>query len=110
MSIIQSLSDWPKASCYINNNYDDTYFVTHFVAGLKEEIRSMICLHRTKHVDTACALALIQEEEWSHNQEKLVGKEVQKNFVRPTIDKAKLMEVNGPKQKGEDKLSSLRDF
>jgi hypothetical protein len=93
-----------------NSNYDDTYFVTCFVAGLKEEIRSMICLHRPKDVDTACALALIQEEELSHNQGKLVGKEVQKNFVRLAIDKAKLMEVDGPKLKGEDKLSLLRDF
>jgi hypothetical protein len=47
---------------------------------------------------------------WSHNQGKQVGKEVQKNFVRLAIDKAKLMEVDGPKLKREDKLSLLRDF
>lgn len=29
-----------------NNGYDDTYFVTRFVAGLKEEIHSVITLHR----------------------------------------------------------------
>ena len=28
-----------------NSGYDDTYFVTRFVAGLKEEIRSVIALH-----------------------------------------------------------------
>lgn len=29
-----------------NDQYDDTYFVTHFMAGLKEEIRAAIALHR----------------------------------------------------------------
>ena len=42
-----------------NSSYDDTYFVTHFVAGLREEIRSAIALHRPKDVDTAGALALL---------------------------------------------------
>ena len=28
-----------------NSGYDDTYFVTQIVAGLKEEIRSVIALH-----------------------------------------------------------------
>lgn len=31
-----------------NDGYDDTYFVTRFVAGLKEEIRSVIILHQPK--------------------------------------------------------------
>jgi len=42
-----------------NNSYDDTYFVTRLIAGLKEEIRRVIVLHRPKNVDTASALALI---------------------------------------------------
>lgn len=46
-----------------NNNYDDTYFVTQFVARLKDEIRWVIALHRPNDVDTASALALLQEEE-----------------------------------------------
>jgi hypothetical protein len=29
-----------------NDQYDDTFFVTHFMAGLKEEIRAVIALHR----------------------------------------------------------------
>lgn len=33
-----------------NNGYDDTYFVTRFLAGLKEEIRAIIALHRPKDV------------------------------------------------------------
>jgi hypothetical protein len=35
-----------------NNSYDDTYFVTRFVAGLKDDIRRVIALHRPKNVDT----------------------------------------------------------
>jgi hypothetical protein len=46
-----------------NPAYDDVYFVTRFVAGLKEEIRTAIALRRPRDVDTASALALLQEEE-----------------------------------------------
>ena len=46
-----------------NEAYDDVYFVTHFLGGLKEEIRAPIALHRPTTVDTASALALLQEEE-----------------------------------------------
>jgi hypothetical protein len=42
-----------------NSGFEDTFFVTKFVGGLKEEIRSAILLHRPKDVDTASALALI---------------------------------------------------
>jgi hypothetical protein len=46
-----------------NPNYDDTFFVVRFLGGLKDEIRALIALHRRKDVDTANALALMQEEE-----------------------------------------------
>jgi len=36
-----------------NDSYDDVYLVTHFLGGLKEEIRAPIALHRPKNVDTA---------------------------------------------------------
>ena len=36
-----------------NSSYDDVFFVTRFLHGLKEEIRSAITLHRPKTVDTA---------------------------------------------------------
>jgi hypothetical protein len=39
--------------------------VTRFVARLKEELHSVITLHRPHNVDTASALALLQEEELS---------------------------------------------
>ena len=46
-----------------NPSYDHVYFVTRFLLGLKEEIRASIALHRPRDVDTASALALLQEEE-----------------------------------------------
>ena len=46
-----------------NPSYDHVYFVTRFLSGLKEEIRASIALHRPCDVDTASALALLQEEE-----------------------------------------------
>jgi len=46
-----------------NSSYDDTYFVTRFLGGLRDDIRSIIALHRPSSVDTASALAILQEEE-----------------------------------------------
>jgi len=89
-----------------NNNYDDTYFVTRFVSGLKEEIRSVICLHQPKDVDTASALALIQEEELNNVRNKTGGK----NWSKPVTEKVKPVEVEITKYKAEDKLSNLREF
>jgi hypothetical protein len=39
------------------------YFVTRFLGGIKEEIRSPIALHRPKNLEEAYSLALLQEEE-----------------------------------------------
>lgn len=38
------------------------YFLTRFVEGLKNEIRSVVMVQRPTDLDTACALALLQEE------------------------------------------------
>lgn len=46
-----------------NPAFDDTFFVTRFVGGLKEEIQAAVLLHRPQDVDTASALARIQEQE-----------------------------------------------
>ena len=73
-----------------NSNYDDTYFVTRFVAGLKEEICSIITLNRPKDVDTASVLALLQEEELSQARSKFAGsKEFSKNSSRQGSDRSK---------------------
>jgi len=46
-----------------NTSYDDVFFVTRFLHGLKDEISAPIALHCPATVDTASALALLQEEE-----------------------------------------------
>jgi len=53
-----------------NASYDDVFFVTRFLHGLKDEISSPIALHRPPNVDTASALALLQEQELEHARQK----------------------------------------
>lgn len=42
-----------------NNSYDDVYFVTRFLGGIKEEIHSPIALHRPKNLEEAYSLDLL---------------------------------------------------
>lgn len=46
-----------------NPSYDEPFFVTQFLGGLKEEIRSAIALHRPKTMQDASELAMLQELE-----------------------------------------------
>lgn len=73
-----------------NPNYDETYFVTRFLAGLKEDIRSAIVLHRPPDVDTASALALLREAELG----KLKGKSQFKMVTKAHLEHL----VTGPRQ------------
>lgn len=89
-----------------NPAYDDVYFVTRFLGGLKEEIRAPIALHRPPNSDTASALALLQEEEveasrrknWSRAENRDVGKPCSKAFT--ALDKTKV-----PSKTGDAKFS-----
>lgn len=96
-----------------NPAFDDTYFVTRFLGGLKEQIRAAIALHRPPDIDTASALALLQEEELSH---------MTHSYTRPAYsfkavgqhDKGKSVEVDPSSSKtakdtSVDKLDSLRN-
>lgn len=49
----------PHGVLLYNLAIDDTFFVTRFVSGLREDIRVPILLHKPKDVDTASALAMI---------------------------------------------------
>jgi hypothetical protein len=51
-----------------NPAFNDMFFVTRFVGGLHEDIRSPILLHRPRDVDTASTLAMIQEQELEHTK------------------------------------------
>ena len=86
-----------------NDAYDDTYFVTRFVDGLKEEIRSVISLHKTIDVNTASALALLQEEELARSKGKFGG--YSRGKVKSSYDKTRVSESE--KGKGEGQSSWL---
>jgi hypothetical protein len=83
-----------------NNSYDDLYFISHFVAGLKEDIRAMIALHRPQDVDTASALALLQEEEFLRVRSRPLTIEFSKPTYKMASDRTKPIESNGSKLKG----------
>lgn len=101
-----------------NPSYDDTYFVTRFLSGLKDELRTPIALHRPTFVESASALALLQEEELLH-QKKLGSsrfsvpeftKPVTKTFSQQDKQKPK-SEVKKPvDSKQPDKLEFLMAY
>lgn len=90
-----------------NTVYDDVYFVTKFLAGLKEEIRAPIALHRPRDVDTASALVLLQEEELALTKIKPVGRGFTKGFDHAGPHKAA---EKTPQSDSEDKLACLKQF
>ena len=85
-----------------NSGYDDTYFVTRFLTGLKEEIQSVIALHRPRDVDTASALALIQEEELAQCKPHAAAKEFGKGAWKPRVEKTKTGKVDKGKHLTQD--------
>jgi len=73
-----------------NTHYDDTYFVTRFLGGLSEEIRSVIALHHPKDVQAASALALLQEEELDNSKRKATSRDFSKTSYHPSVTTDKL--------------------
>jgi hypothetical protein len=57
------------------------------LTGLKEEIRAPVALHMPRDVDTACALALLQEEELNASKQKTFGQGFTKGLERVLTDK-----------------------
>jgi len=45
-----------------HSSWDPAFFVTHFIDGLKKEIRAAVVLHRPLDLPTAVDLAILQEE------------------------------------------------
>lgn len=43
-------------------NHDPLYYTMRFIDGLRDDIKSVIMVHRPATLDTACSLALVQEE------------------------------------------------
>jgi len=101
-----------------NDSYDDVYLVTRFLGGLKEDIRAPIALHRPKNVDTASALALLQEEELESRKCLALGRAETRETTRPgskvfsALDRSKSFhkkeEPKKPDQtQGDSKLAAL---
>lgn len=65
-----------------NPSYDDVFFVTRFLGGLKDEIRGPIVLHRPQTLEEAGILALLQEAELESNKCKTQYKSEPKDFHR----------------------------
>jgi ribosomal protein L7/L12 len=98
-----------------NNSYDDTYFVTRFVAGLKDEIKKVIVLHRPKYADTASAFTLLQEEELHRSRSKGFSKDYARTSFRSLPDKPRSSDGETSRQvvqksKTDDKLATLKEF
>ncbi|XP_004971882.1 uncharacterized protein LOC101768429 [Setaria italica] len=108
-----------------NGNLDDTFFVTRFMQGLKEDISSVIRLHKPKNVDTALALAITQKEIMTardmYKKKSYYKQEVKesykKNFKFPNPAKGILGEAPGdpgfstnkpPPKKFEGKFDSMK--
>lgn len=99
-----------------NPSYDDTFFVTQFLGGLKEEIRAAIALHRPKTVQDASELALLQELELEAVKPNSIAKSYFK--VQPKTPYAgevikpqqKKDEIKAPTKNTEDKFASLKSF
>lgn len=71
-----------------NRSYDETFFVTKFVGGLKPEVKIAIKLHKPRTVDLALSLAKTQEEllrelSASKAQQKVIVKEGFKGGIKP---------------------------
>lgn len=90
-----------------NPAIDDTFFVTRFVGGLREDIRSVILLHHPPDVDTASALALIQEQDIGSVRAKSSGREFTRGTKVPDQTKPAYKEQ---KAEADDKLASLKSF
>jgi hypothetical protein len=114
-SVAEYHSDFEKLAHGIllyNPAYDDTYFVTRFLARLREEIRAPIALHRPRDVDTASALALLQEEELNSIKQRSMSRALTKGVDRNLADKARGSGSDKRVQKSdsEDKLATLKQY
>lgn len=98
-----------------NPNIDEEFFVDEFLTGLKDDIRSAIWLHRSKDMDTASALAFLQEEELEPLKRRAYQKQDGKDFSRSSLfrfsDRTKgLSKFDEPKKSDPSKLDSLHSY
>lgn len=68
-----------------NKAFDETFFVTKFVGGLKSEIKAAIKLHKPRTVDAALSLAKTQEDLLGEITVKTVGRTTYKEQYKPAV-------------------------
>lgn len=93
-----------------NPSYD-VYFITRFLAGLKEEIRAPIALQRPRDVDTTSALGLLQKEELVAAKNKPFGRAFLKG-ANKAPDKLGMEKqaMKFQKPDADDKLATLKQY
>lgn len=97
-------------------NTDPLYHTMCFIDGLRSDIKYVIMVHRPSTLDTACALALVLEEDVDVGQWTVkdpFNKPSLKSSTRPTKwDKGKDTTKSGVPEKwvASDKLDSLRRY
>lgn len=118
-----SVSDyWDKFSrlrhqlLLYNPHIDEGHFIDEFIAGLRDDIRAAIWLHRPQELETAHLLALMQEEEAPVKKKSYSKHEYKENF-RPkwnnnnrNIDDHKSDSKHGDSTKSDDRLEALRAY
>ena len=87
------------------------------MGGLQDEIMLAILLHRPRDVDTASALAMIQEQELEQRNTKTSRRDFTRGGTRANsgLEKTKQTEpvkpmIKGPTVDSEDKLATPRAF
>ncbi|WVZ49071.1 hypothetical protein U9M48_000452 [Paspalum notatum var. saurae] len=59
---IQQFSELTDQLAAYESDTDKLHYTTRFIDGLRDEIKAVVMLHRPADLDTACSLALLQEE------------------------------------------------
>jgi hypothetical protein len=110
-------------------SYSDTthpyYFLTRFVEGLRADIRAVVMVQRPTDLDTACSLALLQEEvaegeslspprQVEQRYFRVPTKPVQSqvSFSAPTVSGKSVDSrgVEAARSSGQDKITALRNY
>lgn len=103
------------------------YFVTKFVEGLKDAIRTVIMVQRPKDLDTACSLALLQEEAMAGSGRTYVFRSEAASSTRPSYKSVAPLPLSVPPVKStlmeekkspdssrpiarDDRVSALRSY
>jgi hypothetical protein len=64
------------------NNLTSTMITARFVDGLKDEIKTVVIIQRPPDLDTACSLAMLQEDVLQHTRHREIKRSDFSNFSR----------------------------